>query len=70
MPELPRLTVALTFDHDSISDGVRRGYGGPPSIASTRLERRSRETRHRRVGKACDEAEETLRYRLRVLSRR
>jgi peptidoglycan/xylan/chitin deacetylase (PgdA/CDA1 family) len=23
--ELPRLTVALTFDHDSISDGVRRG---------------------------------------------
>jgi peptidoglycan/xylan/chitin deacetylase (PgdA/CDA1 family) len=22
---LPRLTVALTFDHDSISDGVRRG---------------------------------------------
>lgn len=25
MSELPRLTVALTFDHDSISDGVRRG---------------------------------------------
>lgn len=26
MPEsLPRLTVALTFDHDAISDGVRRG---------------------------------------------
>ena len=25
MPDLPRLTVALTFDHDSISDGVRRG---------------------------------------------
>lgn len=25
MTELPRLTVALTFDHDSISDGVRRG---------------------------------------------
>ncbi len=24
-PDLPRLTVALTFDHDSISDGVRRG---------------------------------------------
>jgi peptidoglycan-N-acetylglucosamine deacetylase len=23
--EAPRLTVALTFDHDSISDGVRRG---------------------------------------------
>jgi peptidoglycan-N-acetylglucosamine deacetylase len=23
--ELPRLTVALTFDHDSLSDGVRRG---------------------------------------------
>jgi peptidoglycan/xylan/chitin deacetylase (PgdA/CDA1 family) len=23
--QLPRLTVALTFDHDSISDGVRRG---------------------------------------------
>jgi peptidoglycan/xylan/chitin deacetylase (PgdA/CDA1 family) len=23
--DLPRLTVALTFDHDSISDGVRRG---------------------------------------------
>jgi len=22
---LPRLTVALTFDHDSISDRVRRG---------------------------------------------
>ena len=25
MPDLPRVTVALTFDHDSISDGVRRG---------------------------------------------
>lgn len=25
MPDLPRLTVALTFDHDAISDGVRRG---------------------------------------------
>ena len=25
MSEPPRLTVALTFDHDSISDGVRRG---------------------------------------------
>ncbi len=25
MTALPRLTVALTFDHDSISDGVRRG---------------------------------------------
>jgi peptidoglycan/xylan/chitin deacetylase (PgdA/CDA1 family) len=25
MTDLPRLTVALTFDHDSISDGVRRG---------------------------------------------
>ena len=25
MSELPRLTVALTFDHYSISDGVRRG---------------------------------------------
>jgi peptidoglycan/xylan/chitin deacetylase (PgdA/CDA1 family) len=25
MREPPRLTVALTFDHDSISDGVRRG---------------------------------------------
>jgi peptidoglycan/xylan/chitin deacetylase (PgdA/CDA1 family) len=25
MSDLPRLTVALTFDHDSISDGVRRG---------------------------------------------
>ena len=25
MADLPRLTVALTFDHDSISDGVRRG---------------------------------------------
>src|SRR4051812_9006152 len=24
-PTAPRLTVALTFDHDSISDGVRRG---------------------------------------------
>src|SRR3954463_2107774 len=24
-PTRPRLTVALTFDHDSISDGVRRG---------------------------------------------
>ena len=23
--ELPRLTVALTFDHDAISDGIRRG---------------------------------------------
>src|SRR3954453_20159356 len=23
-PSTPRLTVALTFDHDSISDGVRR----------------------------------------------
>ena len=23
--DAPRLTVALTFDHDSISDGVRRG---------------------------------------------
>jgi peptidoglycan/xylan/chitin deacetylase (PgdA/CDA1 family) len=23
--ELPRLTVALTFDHDSLSDGIRRG---------------------------------------------
>jgi peptidoglycan/xylan/chitin deacetylase (PgdA/CDA1 family) len=27
MTDLPRLTVALTFDHDSISDGVRRGDG-------------------------------------------
>ena len=27
MTNLPRLTVALTFDHDSISDGVRRGDG-------------------------------------------
>ena len=25
MPDLPRVTVALTFYHDSISDGVRRG---------------------------------------------
>src|SRR3954447_8155059 len=25
MTDQPRLTVALTFDHDSISDGVRRG---------------------------------------------
>ena len=25
MTDRPRLTVALTFDHDSISDGVRRG---------------------------------------------
>jgi peptidoglycan-N-acetylglucosamine deacetylase len=25
MTDVPRLTVALTFDHDSISDGVRRG---------------------------------------------
>jgi peptidoglycan/xylan/chitin deacetylase (PgdA/CDA1 family) len=25
MPDLPRLTVALTFDHDSLSDGIRRG---------------------------------------------
>jgi peptidoglycan/xylan/chitin deacetylase (PgdA/CDA1 family) len=25
VPDLPRLTVALTFDHDSMSDGVRRG---------------------------------------------
>jgi peptidoglycan/xylan/chitin deacetylase (PgdA/CDA1 family) len=25
MTDMPRLTVALTFDHDSISDGVRRG---------------------------------------------
>jgi len=25
MADLPRLTVSLTFDHDSISDGVRRG---------------------------------------------
>jgi hypothetical protein len=24
MTDLPRLTVALTVDHDSISDGVRR----------------------------------------------
>lgn len=24
MPDLPRLTVALTFDHDSLSDGIRR----------------------------------------------
>jgi len=24
-PDLPRLTVALTFDHDAISDSVRRG---------------------------------------------
>jgi hypothetical protein len=23
--DLPRLTVALTFDHDSLSDGIRRG---------------------------------------------
>ena len=23
--QLPRLTVALTFDHDSLSDGIRRG---------------------------------------------
>jgi peptidoglycan/xylan/chitin deacetylase (PgdA/CDA1 family) len=29
---LPRLTVALTFDHDSISDGVRRG--DPPVTMS------------------------------------
>jgi peptidoglycan/xylan/chitin deacetylase (PgdA/CDA1 family) len=27
MTDLPRLTVALTFDHDAISDGVRRGDG-------------------------------------------
>jgi len=26
-PELPRLTVALTFDHDALSDGIRRGDG-------------------------------------------
>jgi len=25
MPDSPRLTVALTFDHDSLSDGIRRG---------------------------------------------
>ena len=25
MPEPPRLTVALTFDHDAISDSIRRG---------------------------------------------
>jgi peptidoglycan/xylan/chitin deacetylase (PgdA/CDA1 family) len=25
--ELPRLTVALTFDHDALSDGIRRGDG-------------------------------------------
>ena len=25
MTDVPRLTVALTFDHDSISDGLRRG---------------------------------------------
>src|SRR5262249_29900741 len=25
MPDLHRLTVALTFDHDSLSDGIRRG---------------------------------------------
>jgi len=25
MADLPRLTVALTFDHDSLSDGIRRG---------------------------------------------
>src|SRR5262245_23328507 len=25
MPDAPRLTVALTFDHDAISDSVRRG---------------------------------------------
>ena len=24
---LPRLTVALTFDHDALSDGIRRGDG-------------------------------------------
>jgi peptidoglycan/xylan/chitin deacetylase (PgdA/CDA1 family) len=32
MPDLPRLTVALTFDHDSMSDGVRRG--DPPVTMS------------------------------------
>ncbi|MEO5939825.1 MAG: polysaccharide deacetylase [Candidatus Limnocylindrales bacterium] len=32
MTDLPRLTVALTFDHDSISDGVRRG--DPPVTLS------------------------------------
>jgi peptidoglycan/xylan/chitin deacetylase (PgdA/CDA1 family) len=26
-PALPRLTVALTFDHDAMSDGIRRGDG-------------------------------------------
>ena len=25
--DLPRLTVALTFDHDALSDGIRRGDG-------------------------------------------
>jgi peptidoglycan-N-acetylglucosamine deacetylase len=25
MSDLPRLTIALTFDHDSLSDGIRRG---------------------------------------------
>jgi peptidoglycan/xylan/chitin deacetylase (PgdA/CDA1 family) len=25
MSDLPRLTVALTYDHDSLSDGIRRG---------------------------------------------
>jgi peptidoglycan/xylan/chitin deacetylase (PgdA/CDA1 family) len=25
MPDAPRLTVALTFDHDSLSDAIRRG---------------------------------------------
>jgi peptidoglycan/xylan/chitin deacetylase (PgdA/CDA1 family) len=27
MPDLPRLTVALTFDHDALSDSIRRGDG-------------------------------------------
>jgi peptidoglycan/xylan/chitin deacetylase (PgdA/CDA1 family) len=27
MPDLPRLTIALTFDHDALSDGIRRGDG-------------------------------------------
>jgi peptidoglycan-N-acetylglucosamine deacetylase len=32
MPDLPRLTVALTFDHDALSDSIRRG-DGPVKLA-------------------------------------
>ncbi len=34
MPDEPRLTVALTFDHDAISDAVRRG-DSPVKLSAT-----------------------------------